>query len=122
MVYPANAFDSGLRGDYAPLGSSSTKSQKKDFSGWRPAIAFLYFFLFQSLLRLASFLSQYKKLSAKTWQHTGTERRWSVTQEFLAYAIIRRNSFLFFIIIIIAIFYGFREQGELSLIEGVSRK
>ena len=34
--------------------------KKKDFSGWRPAIAFLYFFLFHSLLRLTSFLSQYK--------------------------------------------------------------
>ena len=34
---------------------------KKDFSGWRPTIAFLYLFLFHSLLRLTSFLSQYKK-------------------------------------------------------------
>ena len=33
---------------------------KKDFSGWRPTIAFLYLFLFHSLLRLISFLSQYK--------------------------------------------------------------
>ena len=32
---------------------------KKDFSGWQPAIAFLYL-LFHSLLRLTSFLSQYK--------------------------------------------------------------
>ena len=38
------------------LVQSPTKSQKKDFSGWRPAIAFLYLFLFHSLLRL-SFLS-----------------------------------------------------------------
>ena len=29
-------------------------------SSWRPPIAFLYLFLFHSLLRLASFLSQYK--------------------------------------------------------------
>ena len=29
MVYPANAFDSRLRGDQVPLGSSPTKSQKK---------------------------------------------------------------------------------------------
>ena len=31
MVYPANAFDSRLRGDQVPLGSTSspTKSQKK---------------------------------------------------------------------------------------------
>ena len=29
VVYPANAFDSRLRGDKAPLGSSPTKSQKK---------------------------------------------------------------------------------------------
>ena len=29
MVYPANAFDSHLRGDWVPLGSSPTKSQKK---------------------------------------------------------------------------------------------
>ena len=28
------------------------------------------------------------------WHHTGTEGRWSVTQEFLAYAIIRRNGIL----------------------------
>ena len=28
MVYPANAFDSGLRGDQVPLGSSPTKSQR----------------------------------------------------------------------------------------------
>ena len=33
---------------------------KKDFSGWRPAIALLYLFLFHSLLCLTSFLSQYK--------------------------------------------------------------
>ena len=29
LVYPANAFDSRLRGDYLPLGSGPTKSQKK---------------------------------------------------------------------------------------------
>ena len=28
VVYPANAFDSCLRGDWVPLGSSPTKSQK----------------------------------------------------------------------------------------------
>ena len=39
---------------------SKKKPLKKDFSGWRPAIAFLYLFLFHSLLRLTSFLSQYK--------------------------------------------------------------
>ena len=33
---------------------------KKKTSGWRPAIAFLYLFVFHSLLRLTSFLSQYK--------------------------------------------------------------
>ena len=32
----------------------------RNFSGWRPAIAFLYLFLFHSLLCLTSFLSQYK--------------------------------------------------------------
>ena len=32
----------------------------QDFSGWRPAIAFLYLFLFHSFLRLTSFLSQNK--------------------------------------------------------------
>ena len=37
------------------------QNQKKDFSGWRPTSAFLYLFLFHSLLRLSSFLSQYKK-------------------------------------------------------------
>ena len=37
-------------------------------SGWRPPITFLYLFLFHSLLRLASFLSQYKndKLLARS--------------------------------------------------------
>ena len=35
-------------------------SKKKDFSGWRPAITFLYLFLFHSLLRLTSFLSPNK--------------------------------------------------------------
>ena len=35
---------------------------KNDFSGWRPAIAFLYPFLFHSLLCLTSFLSQYKRI------------------------------------------------------------
>ena len=59
LVYPANAFDSRLGGDWVPLGSSPTKSQK-NFSGWRPVIAFLYIFLFHSLLRLTSFLSQNK--------------------------------------------------------------
>ena len=34
--------------------------KKRDFSGWRLAIAFLYLFLFHSLLRLTSFLSQNK--------------------------------------------------------------
>ena len=38
----------------------SDKISKKDFSGWRPAIAFVYLFLFHSLLRLTSFFSQYK--------------------------------------------------------------
>ena len=40
------------------------KSQK-DFSGWRPAIAFLYLVLFHSLLRLTSFLSQNEKEKRK---------------------------------------------------------
>ena len=31
VVYPGNAFDSRLRGDLVPLGSSPTKSQKKTF-------------------------------------------------------------------------------------------
>ena len=62
VVYPANAFDSRLRGDWVLLGSSPTKFQKKTFRGWRPAIAFLYLFLFHSLLRLTSLLSQNRKL------------------------------------------------------------
>ena len=37
--------------------------KKKHFSGWRPAIAFLYLFLFHSLLCLTSFLSQYKNVA-----------------------------------------------------------
>ena len=37
---------------------------KKDFSGWQPSIAFLYLFLFHSLLRLTSSFSQYKNLMA----------------------------------------------------------
>ena len=36
------------------------QSLKKDFSGWRPAIAFPYLFLSHSFLRLTSFLSQRK--------------------------------------------------------------
>ena len=60
MVYPANAFDSRLRGDFGTAWFKSDKISKKDFSGWRPAIAFLYLFLFHSLLRLTSFLSQNK--------------------------------------------------------------
>ena len=31
VVYPANTFDSRLRGDQVPLGSSPTKSQKSDW-------------------------------------------------------------------------------------------
>ena len=38
----------------------SDKISKEDYSGWRPAIALLYLFLFHSLLRLTSFLSRYK--------------------------------------------------------------
>ena len=45
----------------------SDKISKKDFSGWRPAIAFLYLFLFHSLLRLTSFLSQYKNGKSQVW-------------------------------------------------------
>ena len=52
VVYPANAFESRLR-----VGSSRKKSQKKKTSGWWP-FAFIYLFLFHSLLRLTSFLSQ----------------------------------------------------------------
>ena len=70
MEYPANMFDSPLRGDSVPLGSSPTKSQKKKTSGWRPAIAFLYLFLFHSLLCLTSFLSQNKN------QNNNREVRW----------------------------------------------
>ena len=44
------------------------KKKKKDFSGWRPAIAFLYLFLFHSLLRLTFFLSQYKNEEEDTWK------------------------------------------------------
>ena len=40
-----------------PLGSSPTKSQEKEFWCWRPTIAFLYLFLFHSLLLLTSFPS-----------------------------------------------------------------
>ena len=36
----------------------SDKISKKDFSGWQPTMALLYLFLFRSLLRLTSFLSQ----------------------------------------------------------------
>ena len=38
---------------------------RKRLSGWRPAIAFLQLFLFHSLLRLTSFLSQNRKLILK---------------------------------------------------------
>ena len=40
------------------------KISKKDFSGWRPAIAFLHLFIFHSLLRLTSFPSQYKNVAS----------------------------------------------------------
>ena len=40
VVYPANAFDSRLRGDWVPLGSSPTKSLKSAFR--ISVIAFLY--------------------------------------------------------------------------------
>ena len=56
-MYPANAFDSRLR-----LGTAWFKSDKISsllkFSGWRPAIAFLYLFLVHSLLRLSFFLTK----------------------------------------------------------------
>ena len=52
VVYPANAFDSRPQGDQVPLGSSPTKPQRKTFR--------VGGFLFHSLLRLSSFLSQYK--------------------------------------------------------------
>ena len=42
---------------------------RKDFSGWRPAIAFLCLFLFHSLLRLTSFLSQNKNEDFTYHQH-----------------------------------------------------
>ena len=32
---------------------------------------------------------------SRLWQHTGTKGRWSIIQEFFAYAIIRRNHFPF---------------------------
>ena len=41
-------------------GVQNLKKKKKDFSGRRPAITFLYLFLFHSLLRFTSFLSQKK--------------------------------------------------------------
>ena len=58
-MYSANAFYSCLLCDQLPLGSSPTKSKKK-ISDWQPAVAFLFLFLFHSLLRLTSFLSQNK--------------------------------------------------------------
>ena len=57
VVYLANAFDSRLRDDQMPLGSSLTKS-KNDFLGWPPVIAFLYLLLFRSPLRVTPFLPQ----------------------------------------------------------------
>ena len=40
------------------------KISKKDVSGWRPKITFLYLFLFHSLLHLTSFISQTKNYNA----------------------------------------------------------
>ena len=42
-------------------------------------------------LCFSRFLKERSTCGASSWQHTGTKGRWSVTQEFLAYAIIRRN-------------------------------
>ena len=50
--------------EHATSPTRPTKSQKKVFAGWRPAIAFLDLFLFNSLLRLTSFLSQNKNYCA----------------------------------------------------------
>ena len=49
----------------------SNKISKKDFSGWQPAIVFLYLFLFHSLLRLTSFLSQSKNQSLEPFAGSG---------------------------------------------------
>ena len=66
MVYPANAFDSRLRGDQVPLGSGSTKSQKERLFGLA-ACNRLFIFLplsFSSSSYLLSFSKQnFKKLN-----------------------------------------------------------
>ena len=56
VVYPANAFWLSSARWLGTAWFKSDKTKKKDFSGWRPAIAFLYFFLFHSL-PLSYFLS-----------------------------------------------------------------
>ena len=63
VVYPANAFDSRLRGDWEPLGSSPTKSQKKDLQSLKGSfhfsgLALLCIFSSIFLLRLFNQLKQ----------------------------------------------------------------
>ena len=43
------------------------QNQKKDCSGWQPAIAFFYLFLFRSLLHLTYFFLQKKILRVEAW-------------------------------------------------------
>ena len=61
-VYPANALTlvcEVIRYRLVQV-RQNLKKKKKDFSGWQPAIAFLYPFLFHFLLCLISFCSQNK--------------------------------------------------------------
>ena len=55
-MYPANTSARWL--GTAWFKSDKISNNKKKTSGWRPTIAFLYLFLFHSLLHLTSFLSQ----------------------------------------------------------------
>ena len=45
-------------------------------------------------LSIVLFPKERSTRGANSWQHTGTEGRWSVTQEFLAYAAIIRRTLM----------------------------
>ena len=63
MVYPANALDSRLRGDWVPLGSSPIKSQKSIFGlATRNHLSLSLLLSFSSSSYFLSFSKQKSKL------------------------------------------------------------
>ena len=75
--------------------------KKKDFLGWRPAITFLYLFLFHPLLRLSFFLSENKNqtigIGVKRLEWWGDQRLvcWELIDEPLYCLQTRETSALF---------------------------